>query len=321
MRRSRDSLIWGIVLLIVGLGFLLWNFDVFSEFQDVAQIALAAFFALVGLGFLVSYLITRGDWWKVIPGFALLAVAGIIFLGSREAPAEWIGVILFAGLALSFAVIYFSDRQERWWALIPFGAMVVMSAAVLLGSLGWDERALGAVLFGGMGLVFLFVYLLSEDRSQFRWALIPTSVLLVMGLVSLTSAIAAANPALAQMVELWPVLLVIAGVFLLGLYISRPAPREAPTQLPPQPPPAEQPAAPGTSVLDVPDEIAESPATSRVAPQRIERAPVVLVASGVPAPSVQASGENAGAGSSRSDGSAGSDADDRQAVDPNQEPG
>ena len=268
MRRSRDSLIWGIILLLVGLGFLLWNFGVFDNFQGLAELVIAGLFALAGLGFLASYLAARKDWWKVIPGFALLAVGGIIFLGTRQVAAEWIGMLLFLGIALAFAVIYFGDRTERWWALIPFGTMLVMIVLLLLAGTGIAEEALGAVLFGGMALVFFLVYLLAGDRSEFRWALIPATVLLVMGLVALAAAVVQTAPNLEQAMRLWPILLVVVGVFLLGLSLSRPA-RPA-RELPVEPTPADMPAAPGTSVLEIP------PAPPAAKPP-VERAPVVLV--------------------------------------------
>lgn len=280
MQRTRDSLIWGVVLLIAGVVLLLWNFDVFAAFAETAQLILAGVFALLGLAFLISYLLARSDWWKVIPGFALLAVGGIIFLGLRQVAPAWIGGMLFIGLALAFAVIYFGDRQERWWALIPFGVMLVMVAIILLGSLGLGEAALGAVLFGGMGAVFLLVYVLATDRSRFRWALIPAIVLLVMGLVVAATAVTQTNPEGRPVIRLWPILLVIAGVALIGFALNRPGAKPAPAQLPEQPSPAEV-SAVGTSAMEVAEE----------APG-LERAPILLYESPVaasPAPPAPAS--------------------------------
>ena len=122
MRRPSNSLLWGIILLVVGLGFLLWNLGVFLQFQTTAQWVLVGLFAVVGLGFFIDYLIHREQWWKVIPAFTLLSVAGIIFLSARNLNEVWVALVLFLGLALAFAFIYVTDRQTRWWALLPFGA-------------------------------------------------------------------------------------------------------------------------------------------------------------------------------------------------------
>lgn len=267
MNRSRDALVWGIILLIAGLIFLLWNFGVFANLSGVAELVIAGLFALAGLGFLASYLMGREDWWKVIPGFALLSVGAIVFLGTRNIAGVWLGAVLFVGLALAFAVVYFTDRRERWWALIPFGAMLVMVAIVLLSNSDLAEELLGAVLFGGIGLVFLLIYLLSPEREKFRWALIPTSILLIMGLVSLAAGMRQGNPDLEQWVRLWPILLIGLGVVMLGFAITRsgkPAPPVV--QLPPEPAPSETVSAPGAGVYEVP----ETPLP------RIERSPITL---------------------------------------------
>ncbi|MEA3336852.1 MAG: hypothetical protein U9R25_13140 [Chloroflexota bacterium] len=271
MTRTRTALLWGLILLIVGTGFLLWNFGVFADYQEPALWVIVIFFALVGLAFLISFFMSRQDWWKVIPGFTLLAVAAVIFLSSRDVRAEWIGILLFLGLALAFAVIFFSNRKENWWALIPFGSMVVMIALVLLADLDLSEHMLGAILFGGMGLVFLAVYLLAYDRSQFHWTLIPAAVLFIMSLVSVTAGVAKSNPNLADPIRLWPVLLVVAGVALIVFALARRGkPVVEPVELPAEPSPSEAQSVPGTSVIEVPEDY------SRPQPAPLEEEPLPM---------------------------------------------
>lgn len=270
MHRSRDSLIWGAVLVIIGIGFLLWNLNVFENLAGTAELVVAGFFALVGLGFLVSFLMARDDWWKVIPGFALLAVGAIVFLGTRDVPSEWIGGMLFLGLALAFAVIYAGDRQERWWALIPFGAMIIMVGIVLLSSLDVPEELLGAALFGGMGLVFLLVYVLAQDRPQFSWTLIPATVLFIMSLMALAAFAVESSPNLEELIRWWPALLVIIGVIFLLLSLRRPAATSRGADvLPTEPSPREMPAAPGTSAVEI-DEDYVPPAYVPIEPAPIK---------------------------------------------------
>lgn len=267
MNRTRDALIWGIILLLVGLAFLLWNFGVFAGLSGVAEPVIAGLFALAGLGFLAAYLVKRHEWWRIIPGFMLLAVGGIIFLTTRAVADIWLGAVLLVGLALAFAVVYFSDRRERWWALIPSGALVVTVIVVLLSTSNLAQPYLGAILFGGLGLVFLLIYALAPERPKLRWALIPAAVLLVMGLVSLAAGVRQSSPAAEQWVRLWPILLIGLGVLLLGFAITRsgkPAPPVV--QLPPEPAPTETVAAPGTGVYEVSE-----------TPVRFERSPITLI--------------------------------------------
>lgn len=249
MRRSRDGLIWGLVFLVVGIGFLIWNFGLLEDVTAAAELAVAALFALVGLGFLVAYLMSRQDWWRLIPGFLLLSVGAIVALGTRNVPAEWLAGILLAGLSLAFAVIYFTDRQERWWALIPFGTMAVMVTTILASTLQLDQGFLGLVLFGGMGLVFLLLYLFAPDRRPLRWALIPAAVLFVMSLVSLAAGLNATWPDLAGVLRLWPIVLVVVGVSLIAVAFARPL--KPPDQQTPSTVVGEVPTTPGTSVIDL----------------------------------------------------------------------
>ena len=279
MRRPSNSLLWGVILLVVGLGFLLWNLGVFSQFQTTAQWVLVGLFALVGLGFFIDYLMHREQWWKVIPAFTLLSVAGIIFLAARNLNEVWVALVLFLGLALAFAFIYVTDRQARWWALLPFGALGAVTLVVLLGMQSVPVTLLGAILFAIMGLVFFLIYALSKDRKQFSWALVPTASLWIMALVALASHLGQSNPSLSDGVSFWPIALIIGGVILLGYGITR-SKRPLPTvsELPAQPAPSEAPAAPGAGVFAVPEE--EPASTGR----RIERSPISLVDNTPPAP-------------------------------------
>jgi hypothetical protein len=284
MSKPRDSVIWGVILLVVGGGFLVWNLGMLASIQVTAAWTLMAFFALLGLAFVFSYLNQRTDWWRLIPAFTWFSVAAVIFLSARGVATTWVAVVLLAGIALAFLVIYASDREERWWALIPFGSMAVMVVVILLGAR--PEAAtelLGAVLFGGMGLVFFLIYALARERRRFGWALAPATTLGIMALVALAAYLPKTSPALAEASRLWPVLLVLFGAGLVG-YATMQAGRKAPpaVELPPQPAAAETPLAPGASVTALTD---DEPAAR---PVRIERSPITLVDE---TPATNASGE------------------------------
>ncbi len=286
MSKPRDSLIWGAVLALTGAGFLVWNLGIVAGIATTVAWALVAFFALLGLGFVFSYLNKRSDWWRLIPAFTWFAVAAVIFLSTRGVGAVWVAATLLGSIALAFVVIYLSNREERWWALIPFGSMAVMAVVVLLSARPETSMALlGAVLFGGMGLVFFLIYALASDRQRFGWALAPTAVLGVMALVAFSLHASQAIPALAEGVNLWPVLLMLAGFGLMGYAALRAAKAPPPAvELPPQPAPAEASLTPGASVTTLSD---DEPAAR---PARYERSPITLVDD---APASQASGTTA----------------------------
>ncbi len=288
MSRPRDSVIWGAILVLVGAGFLVWNLGMLAGFRVAATWVLVGFFALLGLAFLFSYLNRNADWWRLIPALTLLSVAAVIFLSARNVAITWVAAALLGGVALAFAVIYASDREERWWALIPFGSMAVMMAVVLLSALPQANIALlGAVLFGGMGLVFFLIYALAANHQRFSWALVPTAVLGIMALVALSAYASSAVPTLAEATRLWPVLVVLFGALLL-IYAALKASRAAPpaVELPAQPATTETPLAPGASVTTMSDE--PQPRSARD-----ERSPITLVddTPAKPGPETTASGE------------------------------
>lgn len=273
MGRARNVLIWGLVLLMAGLLFLLWNFGVFAGLGNTLPLVVAGVIAALGVGFLAVYVARRQEWWNVIPGFLLLAVGGIVYLSVRAVAAVWLGATLFFGLALAFAVVYLGDRRERWWALIPFGTLALMGGIILLNGAALPVQTLGAVLFGGMGLVFLLVYLLAPQRPRFRWALVSAAVLLVMGVITLVGGVRQNYPALAPWIRLWPLLLIGLGVVCLAVAARSRSSQEPLVELPAQPP-AEAPVAAGTSAVELPE-------TPR---RRVERSPIILVDQTLPLP-------------------------------------
>ena len=272
MSKPRDSMIWGAILLLAGAGFLLWNLGALASFEATLAWGLVAFFALLGLGYVFSYLNQRSQWQRLIPAFTWFSVAAVIFLAARGAGTLWVAITLLAGIALAFLVIYLSDREERWWALIPCGTMVVMMAVILLSAQPEMDIALvGAALFGGMALVFFLLYALAGDRQRFGWALTPTAALSVMALAALGMYLPRALPVLAEAAPLWPILVILGGVLLIATAIMRSRPTKPAIELPPQPAAAEPSLVPGASVTNVTD---DEPMPQ---PVRYERSPITLV--------------------------------------------
>lgn len=102
----------------------------------------AAFLGSLSLGFLTVRLRNRSAWWAVIPGGILMSLALIAGLSTTIAD-ERIGGILFAGIALTFGLVYLLGSPHRMtWALIPAGICLVLAAGLLAGmtsavNFGW----------------------------------------------------------------------------------------------------------------------------------------------------------------------------------------
>ena len=116
------------------------------------------------------------------------------------------GVLFRRPGAMAFAHIYLLDRAERWWAIIPGGFMLMLGGTIALSSLTEEPAVLGTVLFIGLGAVFFLLYLLGQ-RWQLWWALVPGSVLVLLGLFLFSVGLGQQNLPL----RLWPVLLPCAG--------------------------------------------------------------------------------------------------------------
>lgn len=247
MKRFSAALIWGVFLLVVGLFLQLKALNLFGAWGDLVW---GALFAAAGLGFVIWFAFDLSRWWRVIPGFTLLAVGALLMLQSQKIHMEaWSSPLVLLGVALGFWAVLLT-RREQWWAVIPAGMLTVIAVLLRFWSSLEDSSRL-AVLFGGIGLVFLLLYAIRFGQQDTRWAAIPAGALLLLGLVTAMQTLL-----LPELVgRWWPILLVVAGVGLIALSLGlRAAPRvKVPrVKAPPAPEPdfeAIQPA-PGASVTE-----------------------------------------------------------------------
>ncbi len=201
--------LWGAGLALTGVVLLLFNFDLLT-FDVTAQYGAGVTLALAAAGFFGGYMAKRANWWRLIPGWTLLALAGMAFLSMAPAvPSRLIAAVLFLGLACAFGNIYAVNRQDNWWAIIPGGFMLVVSVVTGLSALAERLETLGAALFVGMGLVFLVLSLALRTRSQW-WPLIPAVVLIWFGLFVFSPG----DEQTRTLLRWWPAALVLIGLVL-----------------------------------------------------------------------------------------------------------
>ena len=197
MQNSKRYIVLGVVLIVLGALALLQNLGIVNVFGilpyitiesgDVLGTALITLlFAGVGLAFLVVFVVNlQRNWWAVIPGFTLMGLAALIAFGNRMGEA---GAGMFLGaIGLSFLVIYLV-RREFWWAIIPAGVLLTLAVMVpLVANLPGDSMLGPAILFFGLALTFLLVFLLPSEEERRIWALYPAAVLAVIGALLLLS--------------------------------------------------------------------------------------------------------------------------------------
>ena len=93
MKRIDTSIVLGLLLTGLGVVFLL---QTVLGLAFVWNIVWALLFGAAGVGFLLAFFGNRERWWALIPGFALLGIAGLIAFG--DFLGEWGGTLFLGAL-------------------------------------------------------------------------------------------------------------------------------------------------------------------------------------------------------------------------------
>ncbi len=159
---GRGGWLWGLVLLIAGAAFIaahlrgprLW----WAIFPGIGFIAVAAatfagswvgavLLALGGAAMLALYLRSGGAWWSLVGAGALLSLALLATI-ERIAPRFDTLWLLFAGVGVTLAVVYFRrEQQAPGWSL-P-------------GSAGFLGMGLVSLLVGQAVGIFIAIFLMA----------------------------------------------------------------------------------------------------------------------------------------------------------------
>jgi hypothetical protein len=179
LEHNRNFLIGGIIILI-GILALLANLGVLDGIQELVG---SIFFFVVAYLFFNVYKKQKANWWALIPATFCAALGIIILLENFSSLGdEWSGTILFWSGALIFGFFYVKDNK-KWWAVIPAGTLFTLGAIVLIDEYNWLNNGLeGSVLFLGLGLTFIFLYLQRNAENKLGWAIWPGGILSLFAL-------------------------------------------------------------------------------------------------------------------------------------------
>jgi hypothetical protein len=195
------SVVGGLLLIAAGVVFLLDNLELITLDWEML---IGPLFGVGGLVFLLVFILNTEDWWALIPGFALLGIGVIIFMGQQEFMENWTGAVFLGFLSIAFFLVYFF-HHSHWWALIPGGVLLTLSGVTLLPE---DGVLAGGVFFLGMALTFVMVYIAPKPSGKLKWALYPAAALLVIGLLATLGATNLIN-------YVWPLGLLAGGGYLI----------------------------------------------------------------------------------------------------------
>ena len=209
MKRSNIGIFLGVGLILLGVLFLIekagFLHGVANFFWGLIFLAGAAYFIRVYTKD------ARSRWWAIIPGMALLGMAGGALL--PESLKFWDSALFLGPIGLAFWIIYLTDRA-RWWAIIPAGVLSTLSVISVLDQV--SGLSTGGFFFLGLALTFLLVALLPGAGSKNQWAFIPAGILFVLGLFL---GLGAQTTGLTM--YLWPTILILIGGVMIFLYFFR----------------------------------------------------------------------------------------------------
>lgn len=114
-------------------------------------------------------------WRAAVYPLAGLAIAGI-------APEPLAGAAFLVGLGIAFLVAY-RDDANRWWAIIPAGALLAMGLTALVDD---ATRGGGGAVFL-LGLAATFFVLTRLPQHAQAWAVYPAGALAVLAILALTT--------------------------------------------------------------------------------------------------------------------------------------
>jgi len=174
LEKAKSNLVYGGLLVLVGVAYLLNNLDIiFIENEVVVSMVFVAigaylFFTFAktkAMGFLITgsifTFIGLVIWLESIPGF----------------DDQFIGVIVLWTAAALFGY-GFLKNSENWGFLIPAGILFTTGSMVWLDMILYNDDVLGSVFFLGLGSTFGFLYLIRSQKNKLDWAKVPALCLI-----------------------------------------------------------------------------------------------------------------------------------------------
>lgn len=173
---NNETLIWLLLFGVVGLGFMaaflsniheMW----WAAIPGMTLIGLAmliglpafwgpaggaVFLGMIGLSFLIIYLLRREFWWAIIPG-GVLGTLALVSLIAEAGNGYLGGGVFFLGLALTFLIVSLVPTAEgrMRWAYWPAGILGMMGALILIGAGGAAAYVWPIMLIGFGGFLVL----------------------------------------------------------------------------------------------------------------------------------------------------------------------
>lgn len=208
MNRRKQDILIGSIIILIGVLSLLSRIDFFYSLNNFI---FGVLFLIASGYFIKLYRENRKQWWRLLVAciFGFLGI-GILLESFLALPGSIYGILLFLGIAFSFAFVYSRDARH-WWAVIPSGISFTLATIVLLDGFEWlNSDYLGVIFLFGTGLTFLYLWSQRSNENKLQWAVFPAAVFIIL---SVFVYIDASTWIHSDMI--FPMLLIIAGVLLI----------------------------------------------------------------------------------------------------------
>jgi hypothetical protein len=222
MKRINAGWLWAGFFVLIGILLLLWNFGVLGPLGTAIW---GGLYIAAGLVFLAWFFTDRTRRWEAVAGTTLIGTGAITLLQWQQiALGDWKLALVLLSVALGFWLVAIF-RPADWWAILPAGVLTL--EGLLMGlARQLSPQAFDALFLAGLGAVFAMVFLLRLRKGDARWALVPAVALALTGLVSWFNV----TENSADLLRLWPAALIVLGIVIGFLTLSRrskPAPAAA----------------------------------------------------------------------------------------------
>lgn len=218
MNRWTIQIVFGTLMLVAGGLLLLQETGLLPEPGLLWTVLLAA----AAAAFWFVFFTQRASWWAAIPGAALLGAALVTVMELDPAGfGQWTEVPMLAALGVGFWAVYLRDRN-KWWAVIPGGVLLTLAVITGVASAA-SGRVTGAIFLLGLAATFALVAVLPSGLTRRWWAWIPAAALGVLGVLVLLTA----TEWLSLLDYVWPVAIILAGLFLVWRAVQRRRPADA----------------------------------------------------------------------------------------------
>lgn len=169
MEKAKSNLVFGSLLVLIGLAYLLNNLDIiFIE----SEVAVSTIFLAIGAYLLFKFSKTKAMGFLIM-GAIFTFIGLVIWLESIPGfDDQFIGVIVLWTAAALFSY-GFLKNHENWGFLIPAGILFTIGSMVWLEMVLYNEDVLGSVFFLGLGSTFGFLYLIRNEKNRLDWAKVP----------------------------------------------------------------------------------------------------------------------------------------------------